>query len=65
MVCFSEFSIASKMMLSVIIQGFPEFGNRLLKMSYLPTDFEMELMSKDLQIVKVMLICSLTADFVG
>lgn len=53
------------MMLSVIIQGFPEFGNRLLKMSYLPTDFEMELMSKDLQIVTVMLICSLTADLEG
>ena len=65
MVCFTELVIARKMILSVIIQGFADFGNGLLKMSYLPTDFEMELMSKDLQIVTVMLICSLTADLEG
>ena len=43
MVCFTELGIASKMMLSVIICGFADFGNGLLKITYLPTNFEMEL----------------------
>ena len=30
-------------MLSVIIQGFADFGNGLLKITYLPTNFVMEL----------------------
>lgn len=31
------------MILSVIIWGFVDFGNGLFKMTYLPTNFEMEL----------------------
>ena len=41
--CFTELSIASKMLLSVIICGFADFGNELQNITYLPTNFEMEL----------------------
>lgn len=41
--CFSELSIASKMLQSVMIWGFVEFGNEPLNITYLPTNFEMEL----------------------
>ena len=40
---FSGLSIASKMILSVIIWGFADFGNELQNITYLPTNFEMEL----------------------
>ena len=40
---FSGLSIASKMILSVIIWGFANFENGLEKATYLPTNFEMEL----------------------
>ena len=40
---FSGLSIASKMILSVIIWGFVDFGNELQNITYLPTNFEMEL----------------------
>ena len=40
---FSGLSIASKMILSVIIWGFADFGNELQNINYLPTNFEMEL----------------------
>ena len=40
---FSGLSIASKKIQSVIICGFVDFGNELSKMTYLPTNFEMEL----------------------
>ena len=43
MLCFSGLSIASKMILSVIIWGFVDFGNELQNITYLPTNFEMEL----------------------
>ena len=39
----SELSIASKMLQSVMIWGFVEFGNEPLNITYLPTNFEMEL----------------------
>jgi alpha-tubulin suppressor-like RCC1 family protein len=41
--CLTELNIASKKVQSVIIWGFVDFGNVLLKMTYLPTNFEMEL----------------------
>ena len=39
----TELNIASKKVQSVIIWGFVDFGNELQKMTYLPTNFEMEL----------------------
>ena len=41
--CLTELNIASKKVLSLIIWGFVDFGNELSKMTYLPTNFEMEL----------------------
>ena len=43
MAWFSGLSIASKMILSVMIWGFADFGNELQNITYLPTNFEMEL----------------------
>lgn len=50
------------MILSVIIWGFADFGNELPKMTYLPTNFEMEL---SILSEKVVYVCILKNKFVN